>query len=302
MQLARRHLSTEQEGVLSGDAVDCLLFDYFRAEFQRKTRSELTNRRSKAKLWLACEQLKKTLSKSANAFISVDSLQDGVDFHSSLHQLKFESLINPLLTRLADEIERFMASAAAAAAVEVDQVLLVGGMARLPKVDQLVKFIFPRSPVNQTTTSSIVDPQEIFALGASYEFAQKQDDASLPAVSTIPALPYGIGIRTATSSEGAVQQGNGEGGEDSGEEPKQREIKVKPLIRPFHPLPLKHVFELEVLQSQALVQLVAMMKDSGGGHKLIDEYYLDGIDPENPSLQCILSIDSSGVLSMNISQ
>jgi L1 cell adhesion molecule like protein len=267
------------DGVCTGEAVDAILFDYFRNEFQRKTRSELTNRRSKAKLWLACEQLKKTLSKSANAFISVDSLQDGMDFHSSLHQLKFESLINPLLSRLASEIEEFLGRPVVGGAQAVDQVVLVGGMARLPKIEQLVRFFFPQFTPAASGGAAAVDPQEVFALGAACEVPYL--DKGGCDETTVTGLPFTIGIRVHSTAEDGNQVS-----------------EVKPVVHKHHPLPLKQVFELEVLRSEALLQLV----NSSSGGELIEEFYLDGIDPENPTVQCVLTVSTEGVVALDFSQ
>jgi len=78
---------------LGGEDFDNRLVDHFRNEFKRKNRKDLSNNaRAMRRLRTACERAKRTLSTSTQAYIEVDALYEGIDFHTTITRARFEEM------------------------------------------------------------------------------------------------------------------------------------------------------------------------------------------------------------------
>ena len=105
-------VSDRRDDGLGGKKLDENVMQHFAKEFQRKTKLDvLENRRATAKLRMACEQTKKTLSNSQNAFLSVESMHEGVDFSSSLNRMRFEMLCSEFAQKLLQLVDSTMLEA-----------------------------------------------------------------------------------------------------------------------------------------------------------------------------------------------
>merc|ERR1719263_245590 len=103
------------------------MVDYFLQDFKRRHRKDMSsNQRSLRRLRTACERAKRTLSSSTQAHIEIDSLFDGVDFNSTITRARFEDLC-------MDYVEKVLRDAKIAKG-GVDEVVLVGGSTRIPKI------------------------------------------------------------------------------------------------------------------------------------------------------------------------
>jgi heat shock protein 1/8 len=92
---------------LGGEDFDNRLVEYFVAEFKRKYRKDLTsNQRALRRLRTACERAKRTLSSSAQAYIEIDSLFEGVDFNSTITRARFEDLCGDYFRKTMEPVVR----------------------------------------------------------------------------------------------------------------------------------------------------------------------------------------------------
>ena len=127
---------------LGGEDFDNLLVKYFIDEIKRKHRHDISdNKRASRRLRTACEKAKRTLSSSSTASIEIDSLFDGVDFFSSISRAKFESLCMPLFQKCIDPVTRVLMDSGVGKN-QVDDIVLVGGSTRIPKIQELLSNFF----------------------------------------------------------------------------------------------------------------------------------------------------------------
>ncbi|KAF5356430.1 hypothetical protein D9758_009501 [Tetrapyrgos nigripes] len=138
--------SSENSSV-AGNAIDSKLITFFANEFTKKTKTPLTvgspngapsvaDARAEAKLRLAVEHTKRTLSASPGAATcSVESLKDGMDFTGSINRMRFDMLIRPIYQSIADAITELLSSAGVDAH-QVDEIVYVGGTTCLPGLDE----------------------------------------------------------------------------------------------------------------------------------------------------------------------
>jgi len=116
--------------------------DHFVSEFQRKIKKDLrTNQRAMRRLRTACERAKRTLSTSTVAHIEIDSLLDGIDFNSSLTRARFEEMNIEYFRKCLAPVEKVLTDAKVSKS-QVDDVVLVGGSTRIPKVQMLLSDFF----------------------------------------------------------------------------------------------------------------------------------------------------------------
>jgi L1 cell adhesion molecule like protein len=124
---------------LGGEDFDNRMVEYFRDEFKRKYKLDLSeNPRALRRLRTACERAKRNLSSATTASIQIDSLMEGIDFSSSITRAKFEQLNADLFRGTLDPVKRVLADSKLDKA-QIHDVVLVGGSTRIPKVQELLK-------------------------------------------------------------------------------------------------------------------------------------------------------------------
>ncbi|CAH01707.1 Ssz1 [Kluyveromyces lactis] len=162
-------LATEHDSKLGGDNLDAALIDFFADDFEKKNKSNpKKNARSLAKLKANAQLTKKTLSNVTTATISIDSLADGFDYHSSINRMRYELVANKVISQFTAFIEKVIKKADLDT-LDIDSVLLVGGTAFTPKLATNLEFIFPESveiwsPLSKNASNN---PNELAASGAA---------------------------------------------------------------------------------------------------------------------------------------
>ena len=127
---------------LGGEDFDNRLVSHFAQEFKRKHKKDLTgNPRAMRRLRTACERAKRTLSSATQSSIEIDSLFEGVDFYSSLTRARFEELCGDLFRNTITPVEKVMKDAKLSKN-QIDEIVLVGGSTRIPKIQQLISDFF----------------------------------------------------------------------------------------------------------------------------------------------------------------
>ena len=181
---------------LGGEDFDNLLMQHFMAEFKRKNKVDITgNKRSLRRLKTACEKAKRTLSSSATANIEIDSLCDGIDFFTSITRAKFESLCMPLFQKCIQPVSKVLQDAGCSKS-QVDEIVLVGGSTRIPKVQQMISDFFGGKELNKG-----VNPDEAVAYGAAVQANilsgdSKEGDATNDLL-LLDVSPLSLGLETA---------------------------------------------------------------------------------------------------------
>ena len=127
---------------LGGEDFDSRLVNHFMLEFKRKQKSDISkNPRSMRRLRTACERAKRTLSSATQTTIEIDSLFDGKDFFSSLTRARLEELCSDLFRDTLNPVEKVLKDAKMSKG-QIDEVVLVGGSTRIPKIQQLLTDFF----------------------------------------------------------------------------------------------------------------------------------------------------------------
>jgi len=151
---------------LGGEDFDNRMVDFFMQEFKRKFKKDIgDNQRAIRRLRTACERAKRALSSSTQANIEIDSLFDGIDFYTSITRARFEELNNDLFRKCLEPVEQVLRDAKMDKR-SVNEVVLVGGSTRIPKVQQLVIDFFNGKELNKS-----INPDEAVAYGAAVQGA-----------------------------------------------------------------------------------------------------------------------------------
>jgi L1 cell adhesion molecule like protein len=183
--------STAGNTHLGGEDFDNRMVDYFREEFRRKTGKDIsTNRRALRRLRTACERAKRTLSAATSANIEIDSFCDGQDYYTTITRAKFENLCDDLFRSCLDPVETALRDAKLDKS-QIDEVVIVGGSTRIPKVQKLLQDFFGGKELCKT-----INPDEAIAYGAAVQAAVltgAQDDKTKQMI-LLDVNPLTLGI------------------------------------------------------------------------------------------------------------
>jgi len=186
--------STAGDTHLGGEDFDNRLVDHFIKEFQRKHKKDISqNKRAIRRLRTACERAKRTLSASAQANIEIDSLFEGVDFYTSITRARFEEMCSDLFRGTLEPVEKALRDAKMDKS-SIDDIVLVGGSTRIPKVQKLLSDLFNGKELNKS-----INPDEAVAYGAAVQAAilTGETHSSVSDVLLLDVAPLSLGIETA---------------------------------------------------------------------------------------------------------
>jgi L1 cell adhesion molecule like protein len=152
---------------LGGEDFDHNMVQHFIKEFKRKHRGKdlTSNARALRRLRSACERAKRTLSAAPQAFIEIDALYEGIDFNSTIARAKFEEMNMGLFRKTMEPVEKVLRDAKISKK-DVDEVVLVGGSTRIPKIQSLLQQFFNGKEPNKS-----INPDEAVAFGATVQAA-----------------------------------------------------------------------------------------------------------------------------------
>ena len=180
---------------LGGEDFDNRMVEFFTREFKRKSRKDIgSNARSLRRLRTACERAKRTLSSSTQAHIEVDSLFEGVDFNSTLTRARFEEMNQDYFNKCMLPVEKVLRDAKMSKS-QVDEIVLVGGSSRIPKIQEKLSSFF-----NGKELCKNINPDEAVAYGATVQAAVLGGNDSSEKLSELLLLdvtPLSLGLETA---------------------------------------------------------------------------------------------------------
>jgi molecular chaperone DnaK len=259
---------------LGGDDWDQVLIDYIADEFQKSYRIDLRkDQMALQRLKEAGERAKKDLSQATTTdinlpFITADA-SGPKHLQMSLTRAKFEQLTEPLVERCRQPVMRALSDAKYKPS-DIDEVVLVGGMTRMPRVQALVKEIFGKEGHKG------VNPDEVVAIGAAIQGAQLML-GSKSEVLLLDVTPLSLGIETLGGIMTKLIERN----------------TTIPTVK-------KQVFSTaDDNQTAVTVRVFQGDREIAEHNRLLGQFNLEGIPPAPrgvPQIEVAFDIDANGIL------
>ena len=267
--------STNGDTHLGGEDFDNKIVNHFLDEIKKEHSTDLRdNAMAMQRLKEEAEKAKKELSSAQSAEINLPFLDQGedgpVNFEYTLTRAKLEDLVKDFIERTAGPCEKALKDAKVTAK-DIDEVILVGGMTRMPAVVEKVKSIFGKDPLKG------VNPDEVVAIGAAIQAGVLAGDVK--DVLLLDVTPLSLGIETM----GGVTT---------------KLIERNTTI----PTSKSEVFSTAAdSQPQVEIHVLQGERDMSADNKSLGRFVLDGIPPAPrgvPQIEVTFNLDANGILNV----
>lgn len=184
-------LATAGDTHLGGEDFDFKIVRYLAKLFKKKHDIDVTsNQKAIAKLKREAEKAKRTLSSQMSTRIELDSFVDGIDFSETLSRAKFEELNIDSFKKTLKPVEQVLKDAGIKKS-EIDDIVLVGGSTRIPKVQELLEKFF-----DGKKASKGINPDEAVAYGAAVQAGILSGEEGVDGIVLLDVCPLTLGIET----------------------------------------------------------------------------------------------------------
>jgi len=266
-------LSTNGDTFLGGEDFDQRIIDYVIAEFKKEQGVDLgKDVLALQRLKEAAEKAKIELSSSQQTELNLPYITADASgpkhLNMKITRAKFEALVDDLIERTIEPCRKAISDAGLKAS-DIDDVILVGGMTRMPKVQEKVKAFFGKEPRRD------VNPDEAVAVGAAIQGAVLSGDRT--DVLLLDVCPLTLGIETL----GGV---------------------MTPMIKRNTTIPTKYTQVFSTAddnQPAVTIKVYQGEREIASGNKLLGEFNLEGIPPAPrgvPQIEVTFDIDANGIL------
>ncbi len=267
--------STNGDTHLGGEDFDNRIVDHFIDHFKKEEGVDLRkDNAALQRLKDEAEKAKKELSSTANYEVNLPFITADADgpkhFEYTLTRAKLEELVKDLINRLADPVNKALKDAGFKAG-DIDEIVMVGGMTRMPAVVEKVKDIFGKDPLQG------VNPDEVVAVGAAIQGGVLAGDVK--DVLLLDVTPLTLGIETAGGVRTAM-------------------IDRNTTI----PTSKSQVFSTYAdNQPQVEIHVLQGEREMATDNKSLGTFVLDGIAPAPrgvPQIEVTFSLDANGILNV----
>lgn len=267
--------ATNGDTFLGGDDFDNAIIDWIIAEFKKENAVDLSkDPQALQRIKDSAEKAKIELSSAAQSEINQPFITQGADgplhLTMTLTRAKLEELVDPLIQKSLEPVKKALKDAGVDAS-KINEIVLVGGMTRMPKVQQVVKDFFGKEPHKG------VNPDEVVAVGAAVQAGVIGGDVK--DVVLLDVTPLTLGLETL----GGVRT---------------------PLIDRNTTIPTSksQVFSTAAdNQTQVEINVLQGEREMAADNKTLGRFILDGIPPARrgmPQVEVTFDIDSNGILNV----